>query len=64
MRVEIPLFDDHRPGDVQELAGSSDEGEFLGFAPAEQALIEGPDRGIEADRRDGSHVERQWPNQP
>ena len=43
--------------DDQELAHGGGERELLGFAGGDQALVEGPEPGIVADRDQGCHVE-------
>src|SRR5262249_2896258 len=47
----------HRIEDDEQPAHAGDEGDLLAFALGEEALIEGGDGGIAANRRERRHVE-------
>jgi len=59
MKRIVPGFtgSDHGVEDSQELAHAGDDGDLLGFAGGDEAVVELLDDGIESDGRERCHVE-------
>src|SRR5512144_964089 len=59
MKGIVPGFSgsDHGVEDGQELAHASDDGDLLGFAGENQAIVESADHRVEADGGQCRHVE-------
>jgi hypothetical protein len=57
MRVKVAVANDDSPGDMNQFARHSAEGNFFVFAVAQQVLVEITQDRVVADGAKGAHVQ-------